>query len=86
MNLDFLSLKAKHQPKDVTMRMYQTDFDKFSKLVEFLNRSKRQEDQIAPEDVFEELMKATDQVEGFSEFAASTKGSRRGRKKLSDEK
>lgn len=86
MSLDFLGLKAKHQSKDITMRMYQTDFDKFSKLVEFINRNKDVEDQVAPEDIFEELMKATDKVEGFSEFAATTKGSRRGRKRSTEEK
>lgn len=85
MSLDFLSLKPKHQPKDVSMRMYQADFDKFGKLVDFINRDKEPDEQISPEDIFEELMKATDGVEGFADFAASAKGNRRGRKKNVEE-
>lgn len=85
MSLDFLGLKAKHQPKDMTVKMYQSDFDKFSKLVEFINRNKTPEEQIASEDIFAELMKATDQVEGFSEFSSSLKGRGRGRKKNTDD-
>lgn len=82
MNLNFLDLKAKHQPKEFSMRIYPTDFEKFSKLVEFINKDKSSEDMIASEDIFEELMKATNQVEGFEEFVASGK-SRRGRKRTS---
>lgn len=78
MNLDFLSLKAKHQPKDFTLNIYPADFEKFSKFVEFINKGKSVEESISPEDIFEELMKATDQVEGFSEFCVTP---RRGRKK-----
>ncbi len=85
MSLDFLSLKPKHQPKDVSMRMYQADFEKFAKLVDFINKDKEPDEQISPEDIFEELMKATDEVDGFSDYAATAKGSRRGRKKNVEE-
>ncbi len=78
MSLDFLSLKAKHQPKEFTLNIYPTDFEKFSKFVEFINKGKSAEEVIAAEDIFEELMKATDQVEGFSDFCTTP---RRGRKK-----
>lgn len=85
MSLNFLDLKAKHQPKEFSLNIYQADFDKFTKFVEFINRDKTAEEVIAPEDIFEELMKATEQVEGFSEFIATGKGSRRGRKKISND-
>jgi hypothetical protein len=81
MSLNFLDLKAKHQPKEYPLRIYAADFEKFSKLVEFINKDKSSEDMIAPEDIFEELMKATNQVEGFEEFMASGKPSKRGRKR-----
>lgn len=85
MSLDFLSLKAKHQAKEFALNIYPTEFDKFSKFVEFLNRNKSQEEAISAEDVFAEIMKVTDQVEGFSEYLATRKGARRGRKSNSGE-
>jgi len=80
MSLNFLDLKAKHQPKEFTLNIYQTDHDKFYRFVEFINRGKSSEDAIALEDVFEELIKATDQVEGFSDYLAMNKGTKRARK------
>lgn len=82
MSLNFLDLKAKHQPKEFTFNIYQADFDNFTKFVEFINCNKSAEEMIAPEDIFKELMKATEQVEGFSEFMANGKGVRRGRKRI----
>ena len=61
------------------------DFEKFSKLVEFINKDKAAHELIAEEDIFEELMKATGQVEGFDDYLASGKGARRGRKRNSTE-
>jgi len=85
MNLNFLELKAKHQPKEFTFKTYPADFEKFSKFVEFINKDKATDELVAEEDIFEELMKATGQVEGFDEFLASGKGARRGRKRNSAE-
>ncbi len=85
MELNFLELKAKHQPKELTFKVYLADFEKFSKLVEFINKDKAAHELIAEEDIFEELMKATGQVEGFDDYLASGKGARRGRKRNSTE-
>lgn len=85
MSLNFLELKPKHQPKEFTLNIYPNDFEKLSKFVEFINRNKTQEEVVAPEDIFEELMKATEQVVGFNEFLASNKGAKRGRKRISPE-
>lgn len=85
MNLNFMELKAKHQPKEFTFKIYPADFDKFSKFVEYINRDKATDELIAEEDIFEELMKATAQVDGFDEFLASGKGGRRGKRRNSTE-
>ena len=80
MSLNFLELRPKQHAKEFTFHVYQSDFEKFTKFVEFINRKKSSEEIIAVEDVFAELMKATEEVTDFSEYLAENKVTRRGRK------
>lgn len=81
MSLNFLDIKAKQQAKEFTFTVYQPDFERFSKFVDFINRNKSPDETVSPEDVFEEIMKVTDELEGFSEYLSTRKGAKRGRKK-----
>lgn len=80
MSLNFLELRPKQHAKEFTFHVYQSDFEKFTKFVEFINQKKFSEEIIAVEDVFAELMKATEEVADFSEYLVANKTTRRGRK------